>query len=105
MVPGESTVEQAVANNLHISYDLHAPGQNYDRLIAKIKTLGAMWAKIHYSFWYVNSPYTAEQAVAVLKTVLDPNDKVYVVDATNNAAAWNQIAPDVGNLIKEQWLK
>jgi len=38
-----------MANNLHISYDLHEPGKNYGEVIAAVKRLGA-WAKIHYSF-------------------------------------------------------
>ena len=87
-----------MANNLHVSYDLHNPGQNYDAVIKRIKELGS-WAKVHMSFWYVNSGYTAAQAVEHIKSALDTNDKVYVVDATNNLAAWNQLPKH----IKEQW--
>ena len=39
-----------MANNLHVSYDLNSPGQNYEAVIERIKKLGS-WAKIHYSFW------------------------------------------------------
>lgn len=93
-----------MANNLHISYDLYAPGQNYEKVIAKIKELGS-WAKIHKSFWYVNSSYTASQAVDYVKPALDQNDKIYVVDATNNAAAWNSLPDNVAEHIKDQWMK
>jgi len=93
-----------MSNNLHISYDLYAPGQNYDKVIERIKQLG-MWAKVHMSFWYVNSTYTAEQAVEFLKPVLDLNDKVYVVDATNNSAAWNTLSKEVSDLIQSQWFR
>jgi len=48
-----------MGNNLHISYDLNVSGQNYEAVIAKIKTLGG-WAKIHKSYWYVNSVLTAK---------------------------------------------
>jgi hypothetical protein len=81
-----------VANNLHISYDLMYPGQNYDLVIQAIQRLGS-WAKIHYSYWYVDSALTAEQAVKVLRGVLDINDSIYIVDATNNQAAWHNINP------------
>ncbi|MEF2549723.1 hypothetical protein VQ045_21775 [Aurantimonas sp. E1-2-R+4] len=47
-----------MANNLHISYDLNSPGQDYTPLIDKIKTLGP-WAKIHKSFWG-NVPVSVE---------------------------------------------
>lgn len=91
-----------MANNLHISYDLNQPGQNYETVIAKIKTLGS-WAKIHKSYWYVKSTLTASQAVEAVWSVMDPSDTVYVVDATNNQASWQNIAQSVSDHIRDQW--
>lgn len=91
-----------MSNNLHISYDLNVPGQNYDAVIEKIKSLGN-WAKIHKSYWYVNSNYTASQACAAVWSVMDTTDTVYVADTTNNAAAWQNIPPDSSNFIRAQW--
>lgn len=93
-----------MANNPHVSYDLIKPDQNYAKLIERIKKLGS-WAKIHYSYWYVNSPMSAAQAVDFLRPALDPDDKVYVVDATTNASAWNALPEEVAKHIKEQWIK
>lgn len=93
-----------MANNLHISYDLYAPGQNYEAVIQRIKMLGP-WAKIHKSYWYVNSKNTARQAVDYLWAAMDKNDSVYVVDATNNNAAWENLPADVAAQIRDQWLK
>jgi hypothetical protein len=93
-----------VGNNLHISYDLNAPGQSYETVIAKIKTLGN-WAKIHKSYWYVNSVLTAEQACGAVWSVMDGSDTVYVADTTNNSAAWQNIDPEAEAYIKDQWLK
>lgn len=91
-----------MANNLFVSYDLIAEGQNYDRVATAIKSLGS-WAKVHKSLWYVNSSYTASQAVDQLKSAIDRNDKVLVVDASNNNAAWNHLDPQVDAHIKTQW--
>jgi hypothetical protein len=91
-----------LANNLHISYDLITPGQNYQAVIDKIQQLGS-WAKIHKSFWYVNSTMTARQAVDFIRPALDVNDKVYVVDATNNNSAWNALPDEVADHIQKQW--
>jgi hypothetical protein len=91
-----------MANNLHISYDLKEPGKNYDRVIKAIKELGS-WAKVHYSFWYVKSDYTAAQVRDVLARVIDSNDTVYVVDATNNDAAWQNLSPEASKFIRERW--
>lgn len=91
-----------MANNLHISYDLYAPGQNYEGVIAKIKELGS-WAKVHKSFWYVNSAYTAQQAVNHIWPVMDAKDTIYVVDATNNVASWQNLPANVAQHIKDHW--
>ena len=91
-----------MANNLHISYDLYQPGQNYEAVIEAIKQLGS-WAKVHQSFWYVNSEYSASQAAEHVWSVMDANDKVYVVDATNNQAAWQNLSDEVANHIVGQW--
>ncbi len=89
-------------NNLHISYDLNQPGQNYEAVIKKIKELGS-WAKVHKSFWYVSSTRTASEAVDFIKPALDKNDQVYVVDAQRNEAAWNSLPADVEKHIQTKW--
>lgn len=91
-----------MANNLHVSYTLYKPGQDYPAVIDKIKALGD-WARIHPSYWYVNSRFSAQEAVNALLPAMDNNDSLYVVDATNNIASWHNIAPDVAALIKDRW--
>lgn len=93
-----------MANNLFISYDLYKPGQNYEAVIAEIKTLG-LWAAVHKSLWYVNSTLTATEAQARVWAKMDANDKLIVVDATNNNASWRNLPDEVSNLIKDQWNK
>lgn len=93
-----------MGSNLHISYDLYQPGQNYDGVIAKIKELGS-WAKIHQSYWYVNSSSTSRQAADHVWSAMDARDTVFVVDATNNVAAWYNLSDEVCNHIKDHWLK
>ncbi len=91
-----------MANNLFISYDLYKPGQQYDQVIAEIKTLGA-WAAVHKSLWYVNSTLDAAQAVSRIWAKLDANDKLIVVNATNNTAAWQNLPDEVVNQLRRQW--
>ncbi len=91
-----------MANNLHISYDLQSPGQNYDKVIERIKSLGG-WAKIHKSFWYVDSRLTAAEACSQIWSVMDANDKIYVVDASNNNAAWRNLSDEAANYIRSRW--
>jgi len=93
-----------MANNLIVSYDLYSPGQDYSKVIDAIKALGS-WAKVHKSVWYVNSNYTAAQAVDKVWATMDRNDSLFVVDATNNSAAWQNLSDEVSNHIKDQWFK
>lgn len=91
-----------MANNLVVSYDLYNPGQDYSKVIEAIKSLGS-WAKIHKSVWYVNSAYTASQATDKVWAVMDRNDSLFVVDATNNNAAWQNLSDEVSSHIRDQW--
>jgi hypothetical protein len=93
-----------MANNLFVSYDLYSPGQNYQAVIDAVKALGN-WAKVHKSLWYVNSSYTAAQAVDRIWAKMDSNDTVLVVDATNKAVAWQNLSDEVSNFIKDKWNK
>lgn len=93
-----------MANNLIVSYDLYNPGQDYSKIIDLIKTLGS-WAKIHKSVWYVNSNHTAAQAVAKVWAVMDSNDSLFIADATNNNATWQNLSDKVANHIRDQWVK
>ncbi len=93
-----------MANNLIVSYDLYNPGQDYSKVIEAIKGLGS-WAKIHKSVWYVNSNYSASQAVDKVWAAMDSNDSLFVVDATSNNAAWQNLSAEVSNYIRDQWPK
>lgn len=93
-----------MANNLFISYDLHAPDKNYEAVIKTIKQLGS-WAKVHYSLWYVKSGYSASQACDSVWRSMDSNDRLIVMDASNNNAAWQNLPKDVSDFLKDQWRK
>jgi hypothetical protein len=89
-------------NNLLISYDLNTPGQNYAKVIEAIKSLGT-WAHVHKSFWYVKSSHGAEYARNEIWKAMDESDTVYVVDATNNTAAWQNLNSEVSTMIQNHW--
>ena len=91
-----------MAYNLLISYDLNKPDQNYSAVIKCIQSLGS-WAKIHKSVWYVKSSLTAEQASAAVWKVMDSSDTVFVVNASANNAAWNNITPEASEFVRAKW--
>lgn len=95
-------MEVFMANNLLISYDLNSPGQNYEKVIEEIQSLGN-WAKVQKSFWYVNSNLTASQAAERIWAKMDKNDSLFVVDSASNDAAWYGLLDKVGTFIKNHW--
>ena len=90
-------------NNIIISYDLFKQGQNYEALIAAIKGISGSWAKVHKSVWYVKTPLTAVQVCDRLKAVIDSNDSLFVVDASNNNAAWFNLGDKVSKYLRQEW--
>lgn len=91
-------------NNLFISYDLISPGQRYDKVSEEIKKHGN-WAKVHLSLFYVNSSQSAEQVAKNVWSVMDSNDKLIVIDATNNDCYFYNLADDAKKMIQDQWFK
>ncbi|EWD73942.1 TPA: hypothetical protein MJA43_10610 [Klebsiella pneumoniae] len=92
-----------MANNLFVTYDL-IKTKNYPAVHDAIKSLGS-WAKVTESNWYVNSNYSAQDAAKKVMAAMDNDDKLIVVDSTNNSASWYNLTKEVENHIKDQWYK
>ncbi|EKK0459678.1 hypothetical protein PJ764_002372 [Klebsiella oxytoca] len=92
-----------MANNLFVTYDL-IKTKDYPAVHDAIKALGT-WAKVTESNWYVNSIYSAQDAAKKVRAAMDSDDKLIVVDATNNSASWYNLPVAVENQIKDQWNK
>lgn len=89
-------------HNVFISYDLYSPGQNYETVIARIKSLGG-WAKVHKSFWYLSTNYSYEYVAKKIWEVMDSNDSLFVVDTNTNDAYWYNLTEEVSNYLKRNW--
>lgn len=93
-----------MANNLFISYDLNSPGQDYSSVITEIKSLGS-WAKVHESFWYVNSNFSAAEAAKKIWAKMDSNDSLIVLDTTGNHGNWYNVNQEVSKHMQDYWYK
>lgn len=73
-----------------ISYDLIKPESlpEYIRLINTIKS-ATYWAKPLKSVWLVKTTLTSAQIRDELRKVTDANDKILVIEVTNNWASFN----------------
>jgi hypothetical protein len=70
-----------MAFNLLVTYDLDKPGQNYDGVHAKIKSLGR-WYHPQLSVFYLHTALTAQEAHTAIWSVMDANDRLIVADVT-----------------------
>lgn len=95
-------MEAQVPNNLFVSYDLHAPDKNYNKVIEKIKAQGS-WAKVHFSLFYLDTSKTAAEVCDAVWAVMDSNDSLIVVDAKNNSASWQHLSDEVSKFIRDNW--
>ena len=82
--------EPTMAYNLFIAYDLDAPGQNYDGVRDAIKSLGQYW-QAQFSLFYVNTPYSPDEAFAIVRAAMDINDKLAVINAVGGVVTtWDR---------------
>lgn len=84
----------------NISYDLTAPGRDYEDLIDKIKELGN-WAHPVQSTWLVDTNMSLTDVRSSLVAIMDSNDKL-IVTTCSKGAAWQKLHPDVVAWIKEK---
>lgn len=82
-----------------VSYDLRQPGRNYEPLWQDLRNAGGVRAL--ESLWLVDVNQTAVQVRDLLRTHLDANDRIMVVEITP-AAAWAgwALLPPAGDWIK-----
>lgn len=85
-----------------ISYDLigtDESSEDYDRLIAKIKSLGPAM-RVEYSLWVVETDVTPTEVRDALADYVDADDKLIVMKRIGNSA-WRGLPKDVGDWLKE----
>ena len=61
---------------LIVSYDLHSPGQNYEKVIGLIKNHD--WVKVGGSVYLICTDSTPQQVRDTLVRALELNDKLFV---------------------------
>lgn len=71
-----------MAHNLFIAYDLIPPGQKYEAVQQRIQQLGR-WYKLQYSLYYVQSEMNIKTAHDFIRSAMDVNDNLAVIDARN----------------------
>ena len=70
-----------------ITYDLKAPGRDYENLYEAIKKTGKWW---HYleSTWLVITDKTSQQIWDSLAPTIDKNDLLLIIEIRKNRHGW-----------------
>jgi len=86
-----------------VCYDLNRPGADYSTPFDRIKQLspGLSWHSLD-STWIIKSGLAPIQVRDFLRTAMDPNDELLVVDITGKAAAWVGFSSDGSEWLKNQ---
>ena len=75
-----------MAYNLFIAYDLDQPGQNYDAVRERIRSLG-QWYQFQLSLFFVHSRHSPQDAYALVWSTMDANDKLAVINCSDLVGA------------------
>jgi hypothetical protein len=73
-------------NTIEINYDLVAPGRDYSKLSTYLKSFNG-YSHALESLWLVRTTKSAVTVRDEIKQYVDANDKVLVLDVTNDAWA------------------
>ena len=71
-----------------VTYDLISPGQNYSAIHEQVKTY-AKWARPTESTWVLVTDRSAKQIRDHLKSVIDEDDRLFVVKSSGEGAWHN----------------
>lgn len=82
-----------------VTYDLVTPGQNYEKLVKKIKSYSS-WARLGGSAYLIGTDSTVEAVRDNLNALLDSNDKLFV-GTCPVPSAWSGLPDDVSKWIQE----
>lgn len=79
-------------SNLFVAYDLNDPGQNYEEVRERIRSLGR-WHQFQFSLFYVNTEHTAQSAFSLVAAGMDANDKLAVINAEGGVVSTGDRPP------------
>jgi hypothetical protein len=80
-------------HNLFVAYDLMKVGQDYEAVQNAIKSLGD-WYQFQFSLFYVSTPFSADDAHNIVRAVMDANDRLCVIEASQAVVSTYPI-PDI----------
>ena len=97
---GTGPQELSIMRSYIVSYDLRAPGRNYQALYEAIKTQFSGACPLVESTWLIRSNKDAEGVRNVLMQHMDTNDAVVVFE-WSGVAAWSGLRAEISTWIQQ----
>ncbi len=85
---------------LMVGYDLNKPNKDYDPLIKQLKEGYGDWWHHLDSTWLIKTTKSAKAVRDELKSYIDDDDELVVINVTDDARAWTGF-----NASGSKWLK
>lgn len=92
-------IKTKTVKTILVSYDLVAPGRNYDELLDHLRSYSGYCNPLE-SFWLVRTSFSETEVRDKVANFLDSNDKLLVMDVSGDAAAWRGLSSDNATWIK-----
>ena len=93
----------ATTRNIVIWFQLFHPEKGEERVRQTIEAFGCSWAKIANGLYYMHGEHDAQTVGNKVWGVLNIDDKLVVVDSTNNDARWYNVNPDISKFMVDNW--
>jgi hypothetical protein len=93
----------AKTRNVFVAFWLLRPERGEDKPREVIEELGCPWAKIAPGIYYLHGEYDAQYVGNKVWAALNMDDKMVVLDTTNNDARWFNIKPEVSQFLIDNW--
>ena len=72
-----------------VTYDLNKTGQDYDSVYKAIKDASTgVWWHFLESTWIIKTHLTIQQVTDKVKSKMDDNDSLLVIEVKNNYSGW-----------------
>ena len=84
-----------------LSYDLRAPGRNYQPLYNALSAVSAVRAL--QSLWLFDDPRPCAQVRDAVRKLVDPNDGVLIIDIANSNWASLNVLPGAAEWIQARF--
>jgi hypothetical protein len=91
------------SRNVFISFQQLHPEKGDDKVREMIESFGCSWAKLAQGMYYMHGEFDAQYVGNKIWGTLNMDDKLVVVDSTNNDARWYNVKPEVSQFMMDNW--